>query len=382
MRGHVRKRGTKWCFVLDTGRDPDTGKRQQKWFSGFATKKEAERMMAEKINELNQGVYVEPSKISFKDYLSTWLINYAKTNCAPRTYEGYEYIVKQHINPELGNITMDNLKPMHFQNYYSKKLTMGRKDGRGGLSAKSVLAHHRLIHEALEFAVKWQVIGINPAKAATPPRPEKKEVNVLTREEIYKLLEGAKTKYFYEAIFLAINTGMRRGEIFGLRWCDVDFTNQTFSIRQTLQRLKGEGLVFRKATKTDGSRRSIAVSEAVLNMLKTERAKQNQQKLKLGSYYQDHDLVMANEDGTPINIDYLSREFGRLVKRLDIPYVRFHDLRHTHATLLLQQGEHPKVVSERLGHSTIAITMDIYSHVMPNMQKEAVKKLDDFLFGS
>lgn len=125
---------------------------------------------------------------------------------------------------------------------------------------------------------------------------------------------------------------MRRGVIFGLRWCDVDFTNQTFSIKQTLQRLKGKGLVFRKATKTDGSPRSIAISDAVIKMLKNEKSKQEQQKLKLGSYYQDHDLVMANDDGSPINIDYLSREFGRLVKRLDIPYVRFHDLRHTHAT--------------------------------------------------
>ncbi|MDQ0417986.1 integrase [Croceifilum oryzae] len=382
MRGHVRRRGNKYCFVIDIGRDPETGKRQQKWFSGYEGEKEAEVAMIAKIHEFNQGLYVEPSKISFKEFLSTWLTNYAQTNCAPRTFEEYQFIAMEHVSPELGNITMDNLKPMHFQNYYFKKLTKGRKDGTGGLSARSVLAHHRLIHQALEFAVKLQVLKVNPAKSATPPRSEKKEFNVLTKEDIYTLLEGAKGKYFYESVFLAITTGMRRGEIFALRWCDVDFSNQTFAIRQTIQRLKGKGLVIRKATKTHGSRRSIAVSNAVIEMLKVQLEKQAQHKQELGVYYQNHDLVMANKDGSPVNIDYVSREFGRLVKKLDIPHVRFHDLRHSHATLLLHQGEHPKIVSERLGHSTISITMDTYSHVTPNMQKEAAKKLDDFLFGN
>src|SRR5690606_2993553 len=172
----------------------------------------------------------------------------------------------------------------------------------------------------------------------------------------------------------------RRGEIFAVRWSDVDFRG-IISVKQTLQRIKGKGLVFRNTTKTDGSRRTIAVSNSVISMLKRIKKQQTENKIPLGSEDQDDDLVFCNQDVTPINIDYFSREFGRLVRRKGLRHVRFHDLRHTHATLLLQQGEHPKVVSERLGHSTITITMDLYSHVMPNMQKKAAQKLDDFLFG-
>jgi integrase len=381
LKGHIRKRGNKWCFVIDIGCDPKTGKRRQKWFSGFSTKKEAERAMAAKIHELNQGIFVEPAKITLEEFLKRWLEDYARINCAPRTFEGYEYIIREHLIPAIGKITLDKLKPMHIQNYYSYKLTKGRKDGSGGLSARSVYHHHRVLHEALEYAVRWQVIAINPVKAVAPPRPQRQQINVLSREEVHQLLAAAKGTKFYDPIFFAINTGMRRGEIFAVRWSDVDFEKQIISVRQTLQRIKGKGLVIRNTTKTDGSRRSIAVSKSVISMLKQIKKKQETEKIAFESAYQDNDLVFCNPDGTPFNIDYFSREFGRLIRRNNLPPVRFHDLRHTHATLLLQQGEHPKVVSERLGHSTITITMDLYSHVMPNMQKEAAQKLDDFLFG-
>lgn len=381
MKGHVRKRGSKWCFVLDLGRDPETGKRKQKWFSGFSTKKEAESAMASKIHELNQGIFIEPAKITLEDYLRRWLQDYAKTNCAPRTYEGYESIIEKHLIPSLGKITLDRLKPMHIQKYYSDKLSNGRADQKGGLSARTVHHHHRLLHEALEHAVRWQVIAVNPTRAVSPPKPQRKNIVTLTRGEVLLLLKAAEGSKLYEPIYFAINTGMRRGEIFALRWDDVDFENQLISIRQTLHRTKGSGFVFRDTTKTDGSRRSIAASDSVISMLKRMKRKQIEKRIALGSAYQDHGLIFCRDDGSPYNLDYMSREFGQLIRRNNLPPVRFHDLRHTHATLLLQQGEHPKVVSERLGHSTITITMDLYSHVMPNMQKEAAQKLDNLLFG-
>ncbi|MBD1371958.1 site-specific integrase [Hazenella sp. IB182357] len=382
MKGHVTKKGSKWYFVLDIGVNPVTGKRKQKWFSGFKTKKEASKAMTEKIHELNQGIYMEPSKITLSEYLNRWLNDYAKTNCAPRTYQGYEYIIRDHLAPSsIGEVPLEKLKPMQIQHYYSEKLTKGRKDGTGGLSARSVHHHHRLLHEALEHAVKWQLMQKNPSKAVTPPKPQKKQMNVLTKEQIHLLLEASKGKWYHAPIFIAINTGMRRGEIMGIRWQDIDFEKRIICISQTLQRIKGKGLTFRHTAKTDGSRRSLAVSNSIIDLLKTIQAQQKVIKLELSSHYQDSDLVFANLDGTPMDLDGLSREFARLVRRIDIPYVRFHDLRHSHATLLLQQGEHPKIVSERLGHSSIAITMDTYSHVMPNMQKEAADKLDDFLFG-
>ncbi|EGK10195.1 phage integrase family site-specific recombinase [Desmospora sp. 8437] len=381
MRGHIRKRGSKWAIVLDIGKKAD-GSRNRKWFSGFKTKKEAQSFLNQKLHQIESGTYVEPSKITLGEYLNRWLKDYAELNTAPRTYQGYEYMITQHIIPQIGDIPMDKLKPMHIQGYYSEKLAKGRKDGSGGLSPRSVLHHHRILHQALDQAVKWQVIPMNPAKSVTPPKPQRKQINTLSREQVHQLLSATKNTPYYEQIFFAINTGMRRGEIFGLRWKDVDFANRTISVRQTIQRIKNKGLVFRDTTKTDGSRRSIAVSDSVIHMLNRIKKRQAQEKISCGPLYQDHDLIFANSDGTPINIDYLSREFGRLIKRMKLPHIRFHDLRHTHATLLLQQGEHPKVVSERLGHSTITITMDTYSHVMPNMQKEAAQKLDNFLFGS
>jgi integrase len=382
VKGHVRKRGTKWAFIIDLGRDEVTGERQQKWFSGFNTKKEAERALAEKINEVNKGTYIEPSDLTLSEYLRGWLQDYAKVNCAPRTYEGYEYIIRDHIIPSLGRITLDKLKPMHIQRYYSQRLQNGRRDGKGGLSPRTVLHHHRVLREALQHAVKWQLLSYNPADAAEAPKPQRKKFNVLSKDEVHKLLDAASKTPYYEAIYMAINTGMRRGEIYGLQWADINFTNKTVGINQTLQRLKGEGLVFRETTKTDGSRRSIAISDNVISMLQKIKTKQKENRLLCGPLYEDHDLVFSNTHGTPINIDYVSQQFGYLVKKIGLQHVRFHDLRHSHATLLLEQGEHPKVVSERLGHSSITITMDLYSHVTPNMQKEAAKKLDDFLFGN
>lgn len=383
MKGHVTKKGTNWYFVLDIGIHPTTGKRKQKWFSGFKTKKEAEKAMIKKLNEVNDGTYMEPQKITLGNYLLKWLQDFAKVNTAPLTYEGYSYIVKSHILPSgIGSIKLDKLKPVDIQHYYAEKLQNGRKDGTGGLSSKSVYSHHRLLHESLEHAVKWRIIPNNPVKATIPPKPQKKRMNTLSKEHIHTLLNEAKKTDISGPIYLAINTGMRRGEILGLRWIDVDFTSGILRVLQTIQRVNNRGIIIKDSPKTDGGARTIAISESVVSYLKQVKADYKKNKSLLGDCYQDYGLVFARPDGSPLDPDTFSRSFKKLVNNLDIPTVRFHDLRHSHATLLLQQGEHPKIVSERLGHSTIGITMDTYSHVTPNMQKEAAKKFDSFLFGS
>lgn len=379
MDGHVRKRGNKYCFVVDIGPDPQTGKRRQKWFSGYRTEREAKKERTRVINEINQGRFVEPSKLTVKAFLHQWIENYARDNCAPRTLQGYESIIEHHLAPTLGKKAIDKLKPLDIQKYYTEKLRNGRVDGKGGLSARTVLHHHRLLHEALEYAVKWQIIPINPAKAVSPPKAKKAEFNVLTKEQIQMVLEHSKGKPYYNVVFLAIHTGMRRGEIFGLKWKDIDFNNQILSIRRTLQRIKNKGYVLLDATKTDGSRRSVTLTDSVIQLLKQIKDKQEKDKLIFGSAYDDQDLVFATPEGKFLNMENLTRNFGRMVKKLDVPYVRFHDLRHCHATILMLQGVHPKIVSERLGHSSTKLTMDTYSHVMPNMQREAAQKLDDFL---
>lgn len=381
MRGHIRKRGNKYAVVLDIGKKAD-GSRNRKWFSGFNSKKEAQRFLNQKLHEIETGTFVEPSKTKLSEYLEHWLENYAELNCAPRTYEGYEYIIRQHIIPQIGHLTMDKLKAVHIQQYYANRLKVGRKDGSGGLSARSVLHHHRVLHEALEHAVKWQVITVNPSKAVTPPRPPKKKMNVLDKEQIHKLLNAAKGTPLYEGIYIALNTGMRRGEIYGLRWKDVDLDNGRFDINRTVQRVKGKGITFREMTK-NGGRRTIDVSESIIKLLKKISARQAQLKLMSeGTYDDENDLVFANPDGSPVDIDGVSRDFGRLIKKIGLPHVRFHDLRHTHASLLIMQNEPPKLISERLGHTSISITMDTYGHLFPSAQKEAAKKLDDYLFGN
>jgi integrase len=379
MDGHVRKRGNKYCFVVDIGPDPLTGKRRQKWFSGYKTEREAKKERTRIINEINQGRFVEPSKLTLKAFLHQWIENYAKENCAPRTLQGYEYIIEKHLVPALGKKTIDKIKPLDIQKYYTEKLQRGRVDGKGGLSARTVLHHHRLLHEALEHAVRWQIIPVNPAKSVSSPKAKKAEMNVLTKEQIQTVLEHSKGKSYYHVVFLAIHTGMRRGEIFGLKWKDIDFENQLLSIRRTLQRIKNKGYQLREATKTDGSRRSIALTDSVIQLLKQIQHQQEKDKSLLGTAYDDQDLVFANPHGKFLDMDNLTRYFSRMVKKLDVPYVRFHDLRHCHATILMQQGVHPKIVSERLGHNSTKLTMDTYSHVLPNMQKEAAQKLDDFL---
>ncbi|SDZ12407.1 site-specific integrase [Thermoactinomyces sp. DSM 45892] len=382
MRGHIRKDGNKYCFVIDIGRDPETGNRRQEWFYGFDCKKDAQKEMISIIHQINQGTYSNPQRTTLIDYLQVWLRDYAKVNTAPLTYEGYEYIVTSHILPTpLAEIPLNDLKPLDIQGYYSRKLENGKKDGSGGLSAKSVYSHHRLLHEALEHAVRWQMIDSNPMKSVIPPRPKRKHFDVLTREQIHFLLQEAKKSKFYYPIYFAIHTGMRRGEILGLKWQDVDLTNQVVSVRRSVQRVNGQGIIFKDTTKNDGSRRTVAISSSVIETLRTIEAKQSRHKQSYGIHYQDYGLVFANDNGSPFDPDGLSRGFRRLVKNLEIPHIRFHDLRHSHATLLIQQGEHPKVISERLGHSTITVTMDTYSHVMPHMQKEAVRKWDDFLYG-
>lgn len=381
MRGHVRKRGTKWCFVLDIGRDPITGKRQQKWFSGFKTKKEAEKEMVSKMNEIEKGTFVVEGNVTLEKFLYSWLEEYAQVHCAPKTFVNYEYVIHKHIIPSLGKMILSEVKPVFIQKYCSDKLIRGRIDGKGGLSAGYVSQHYRLLHEIFEHAVKWQIIPTNPVKSVLPPRIQKKKLNVLTKEQIHLVLQASQGEWYYDPIFLAINTGMRRGEILGLQWQDIDFEKCVISVNRIAQRVKRRGVTLRDTTKTENGRRSIAVSTSVITRLEFIKKEQEKQKTQIGLFYQDSDLVFATTLGNPRDPDKLSREFAELVRKIAIPHVRFHDLRHSHATLLLKQGEHPKVVAERLGHSTISITMDTYSHVMPNMQKEASERLDSFLFG-
>ena len=376
MRGSIKKDGSSWYVAFDLGKDPLTGKRKQKRKRGFKTKKEAEKFLSEQLNSIDKETYFEPSVLTFGEYLDYWLENYAKPNTAARTLEGYSYMIRQHIKPSLGNIKISKLQPLHLQEYYAQKLNNGKLDG-GGLSAQSVKHQHRLISKTLKDAVKWQFTIRNVAEAVTPPKTKKVEMKTWDNEQVKAFLKVAKASVYYSIYFTAIYTGMRRGEVLGVRWQDVDFENNVIYVRQTLQPVKKVGLTFKEPK--SGKSRSITITPSLAKELKIIYKQQLENKLLLGQGYHDLDLVFAQKNGNPIQPSEMARNFRKLIESTDLPYIRFHDLRHTHATLLLQQGVHPKIVSERLGHSTIGITMDTYTHVLPNMQKEAAQQFEQLI---
>jgi len=376
MKGHVRKRGTKWCFVLDVGRDPETGQRKQKWFSGFKTKKEAERAMAEKIAEINRGEYIEPARLPFRRLLKDWLEHHVKHRTSPKTFETYCYLVEFHIIPRIGEVNLDKLAPIHLQKLYSDLITSDRKNGKGKLSSTTVHHIHRICHSALKWATLMKMIPQNIAENLTPPKRNKQEIKTWSEEEVTRFLSSAQDDRLFALFFLAISTGLRRGELLGLKWGDVDFDRGILVVRRTVQRTVN-GLIVKEQPKTDNSRRLVNISPATVDVLRQHQKRQAEEMLKFG--LRDIEFIFTNTVGNLMEPRKVNHIFDRIIGKAGIPKIRFHDLRHTHATMLLKQGIHPKIVSERLGHSSIGITLDIYSHVIPSMQREAAVAIDQVL---
>lgn len=384
MRGHITKRGkNSWTIVLYTGRDPQTGKKQYKWHSVKGTKKQAEKELAALINSLETGSYIKPKKTTLGLFLEQWLQDYAATNTAPRTYERYAEIVRLHLIPNLGRIALTQLKPEHLQAYYAKALTSGRINGKGGLSAQTVKHHHRILSEALRHALKWGLLARNVADAVDPPRPEKKEMTTVYTEDIGQLFEEAQKMEesssipYYTIVYMALHTGMRRGEILALRWSDVDLNLMTIYVNRSLQHLKNGTKIIREP-KTQKSRRQISMTPSHALQLKDYQTAQSTLRLLANTPVKHDSLIFADLDGQPLNPDSITPGFAKIARRAGLN-LRFHDLRHTHATLMLKSGVHPKIVSERLGHATVSFTLDTYTHVVPGLQEAAAKAFDKVL---
>ncbi len=374
MKGHIRKRGkTSWAIVLDLGRDA-AGKRRQKWHSVKGTRKDAEREVARLVNEMNNGAYIEPSRMKVDEYLERWLKEYAEPRVSPKTYERYAAIVRQNIVPAIGNYALSKLNPLHIQSFYTEALSSGRKSRRGGLSAQTVVHFHRVLRKALDQAIKWQLLARNPADAVEPPKVPRQQMRALNENEAAALIRLVKGGRLHLPVFIAVTTGLRRGEILALRWEDLDLELGQVVVCRSLEQTKN-GLRF-KSPKTERGRRMVTLPGITLAELKSHKATQAQDRLALGPAYEDHGLVCPRIDGSPWPPDAFSTAFADLIRKSDLPHVRFHDLRHSHATQLLRQGVHPKVVSERLGHSNIGITLDTYSHVLPGMQEQASALVD------
>jgi len=377
MTGHIRSRGKRsWAIVLDLGPDPATGKRRQKWHTVHGGKKHAQAEMARLINELETGSYVEPRSLSVKGFLEQWLAD-AQTKVSGTTFARYRSIVRLHLEVALGTIPLTKLAPLHIQAYLAGALQSGRlcsKKGQGkGLSPRTVCHHHRVLSEALGRAVKWQLLARNPAAAVEPPRVQQEEIHAIDEAAAAQMIEAALGTRLRTPIITAVTTGMRRGEILALRWKDV--ARGFIAVNRSLEETKDGGLRF-KDVKARRSRRPISAPEILLEAFAAHRKEQDRYREMYGANYEDNDLICCREDGSIWPPSAFTSAYRDLLRRRKIPNVRFHDLRHSHASQLLRDGVNIKAISERLGHARVAFTLDVYSHLLPGMQEEAARKTD------
>ncbi|WP_191556573.1 site-specific integrase [Metabacillus idriensis] len=368
MKGYFRKRGNKWSFTIDIGTDPITGKRKQKSKSGFKTKKEAQAACAELISDLNKGSYVEYDKQKIEGYLQSWL-EHTKHKIKESTFKNYSRAINKRIIPYLGQLNLSDLKTFHGQDLVDRMI-------KEGLSPTYIEYIITVLKNAVEYAVKTERIIKNPLVHVSIPRPRRRNYTTWSFEQVNKFLIYAKmdNPVYYICYSLALKTGMRKGEFLGLRWSDVNFESGNIQVTQTMTY---DGVFTFSDPKTTNSVRTIAIDQDLITELKRHKAIQSQFKLAIGKGYNDHDLVCCREDGSPIYPRTLAFHFLSVIKKADIPIIRIHDMRHTHFTLLLELGEHPKIVSERAGHSSVKITLDVYSHVTPNMQQETASKFNN-----
>jgi site-specific recombinase XerD len=372
MKGHIRERSSgHWAIVLDT-RDPVMGKRKRRWHSFAGTKRQAQIECARLISEIQSGIAVEPSRITVAQFLDQWL-EHIKPQVAPRTHERYGEIVRTYLAPILGTTLLTKLQSMAISSAYAGLLSSGRRKGIGGLSPRSVCHCHRVLSQALGQAVRWRLLSRNPCDDVDPPRVERGTMKVWDVPIMACALEQARPLRIFMPMLLAGMLGLRRGEIAALRWRHIDLDKGQAAITESFEQTR-QGVRL-KAPKS-GRGRKVALPGKVVAELWAWRARQAEELLRLGTRLGDDTFICAGEDGQPVQPQSLTHAWHRFLAGAKLPRLRFHDLRHSHATHLLSSGVHPKIASERLGHATVGLTLDTYSHVIPGMQEDAVARID------
>ena len=374
MNGSIRRRSqNSWELTLDLGRNAK-GRRLRKFVNVKGPKTEAQRRLRELVAAADKGMSTDESKVTLAAHLERWLKDYAETNTTARTVQGYTGVIHRYLTPSLGQVQIARLTPHQIQELYGDLLDRG-------LSARTVLHCHRILKESLSHAVRWRMLLWNPCDSVTPPRPRQKEMVALDAGQVRSFLSSSAASPCAGVFELALLTGMRRSELLGLRWPEVDLEEQRLSVTNGLQRISGIGLID-TSPKTARSRRLLSLSPRTVGALRRTRALQLEQRMAVGPAWEQTDYVFTGPEGRPIDPDAVSKEFARASRAAGLKGVRLHDLRHTHASLMLKQGVHPKVVSERLGHASITITLDTYSHVLPGIQDAAAKAFDEKVFGT
>jgi len=379
MRGHIHKRvrtnaagkeTVRWYVVVDVGIDGD-GRRKQKWHGGFDTRREAEVERAKIVSDLHAGGYVAPDRLTLAEWVKQSWLPMTKTRVKPSTYDSYRSNMETHVLPALGGRAVQQLTAPMLNTLYAELLSRGGE--RGPLAAKTVRYVHTIVHKALADAVDAGIIGVNVADRAKPPRPNRaraREIECWEPAELAAFLESVKGARLEPAWRLAAMTGMRRGEVLGLRWCDVDFDSSRIAVRNALVTVAYEIL---ESSPKSHQARVIDLDPETTALLRRHRDRQERDREEFGAEYDDRDLVICADDGCPIHPQSFSQAFGRAVERAGLRKIRLHDLRHTHATIAVKAGVPVKVISERLGHESPAFTLKQYAHVVPGMQAEAAQ---------
>jgi integrase len=371
MKGHIRERSPgRWAIILDI-RDPASGKRRRKWHSFAGTKRQAQVKCAELIAELKNGTAFDPAKVMLRDYLNRWLAH-METQVSPRSVENYREVVAHWIVPMLGNVKLAQLKPEQIAGAYSEALSRGGRDGQG-LSPRSVLMMHRTLSQSLKQAVIWRLRADNPASFCKPPRVERKEMKVLDLSATASLIEFARGGRLHMPVLLFALCGLRRAEVAAARWNRLSPDGAGLAVTTSIeQTARGP----REKPPKSGRARTIALPALLIEELRRHRLRQAEDLLRLGVRQTDETHICLREDGSPWPPRVLTYAFARLIRGSGLSRVRLHDLRHGHATHLLLANTHPKVVQERLGHASIQLTLDTYSHVLPSMQEDAAATID------
>lgn len=372
------KAGT-WYFVTDLPPGPE-GERRQAKRRGFATRKAAQEALDKLAVNAKEGVHVAPRRQTVRDFLINDWLPAKRADIEASTIDSYERNLRNHILPTLGGVQLQALDPSQLNKLYGELLESGRRKGTGGLSPRSVRYVAIIMGAALDDAVKWGRLVRNPVRLAKTPKGVKgPEMRTWSRETLGRFLDITRDDHQHTAWLFLATTACRRGEALGLRWQDVDLDAGTATLRQTVTALKHKAVV-RVGTKTN-SGRTIRLDGATVAALRSHRARQAAEKLAMGAGYVDRDLVFAGPGGEMVQPELFSKRFAHTLKRLDLPRIRLHDLRHTWATLALQAGVDVKVVSERLGHASPTITWNVYQHVSPAMATDAAERVAGLIFG-
>jgi integrase len=386
MRGSVKKRagksGVSYQVRVEYPPDPATGKRVQR-SETYPTEDLAEKRLAEWLVDLHKGTAVDPAKMTVGEYLDFWLVTHAKPNVRASTLIRYQNHLRQ-LTPRLGHHRLGKLTKTHIQVALAAMAADGnrrpRRGGATGLAPATVRSVYQTLNQAMKRAVEWGYIAVNPASVVRPGRAPRPDLHVWDTEQLRHFLHETRDDCVWGPIWLlTISTGLRRGELMGLGWQQVDLRRGRLHVTRTLYNIHQGQPVFH-LPKTERGRRVVPIDSYCVAALAAHQQTQRLRRQQLGDAWRDHDLVFTVGHGGPIRANNVSARFQRLAKAAGLPVIRFHDLRHSHATMLLRDGVPVKIVSERLGHESISLTLDVYSHVLPDMQQMAVDAIALSLF--